>query len=253
MHRRPIGTALIVACVAGTMLCMQAMCAVAADEGKSGKTRIYYVAADEVNWDYAPSGRDEAMGMDFDAVAKGYSESGPHQIGRINKKAIYREYDDATFTKLKARPLEDAYLGGPLRMRKQMGFVRTRPSTTSPVSKTPPERSWRSTAAPVKAGSYFPLTRSTGRFCRRKAVPTRPRFVLPVSSTLAIGRNLRNFSPQRPLRVCLFITLAKTMHKLSFPQTSLDNLLRRQEMGTRTRWRCLCGLPSLGNDGPPSV
>ena len=46
-----------------------------------GKTRTYYVAADEVNWDYAPSGHDEAMGMDFDAVARGYTEPGPHQIG----------------------------------------------------------------------------------------------------------------------------------------------------------------------------
>ena len=27
-----------------------------------GTTRTYYVAADEVQWDYTPSGRDEAMG-----------------------------------------------------------------------------------------------------------------------------------------------------------------------------------------------
>ena len=58
----------------------------AADE-PAGKTRTYYVAADEVQWDYAPSGRDEAMGMEFDAIAKTYTESGPHQIGRVYKKA----------------------------------------------------------------------------------------------------------------------------------------------------------------------
>jgi len=82
----------------------------------AGKTRTYYVAADEVQWDYAPSGRDEAMGMDFDPIAKGFAESGPHQIGRINKKAMYREYTDATFSKLKERSPEDAYLGimGPI-------------------------------------------------------------------------------------------------------------------------------------------
>ena len=82
----------------------------------SGKTRTYYVAADEVNWNYAPSGRDEAMGMDFDPVAKGFAESGPHQIGRINKKATYREYTDATFATLKQRSPEDQYLGilGPI-------------------------------------------------------------------------------------------------------------------------------------------
>lgn len=82
----------------------------------SGKTRTYYVAADEVEWNYAPSGRDEAMGMDFDPIAKGFAESGPHQIGRINKKAIYREYTDATFSTLKPRSPEDQYLGilGPI-------------------------------------------------------------------------------------------------------------------------------------------
>lgn len=47
----------------------------AADPG--GKTRTYYVAADEVNWDYAPSGRNEAMGRPFDELEKGYTESGP--------------------------------------------------------------------------------------------------------------------------------------------------------------------------------
>ena len=81
-----------------------------------GKTRTYFIAADEVNWDYAPSGRDEAMGMDFDAIAKGYTEPGPHQIGRVYKKAVYREYTDASFSTLKPRSHEDQYLGilGPI-------------------------------------------------------------------------------------------------------------------------------------------
>src|SRR6202044_154400 len=57
-----------------------------------------------------------AMGMDFDAIAKGFTEPGPPQIGRINKKAIYREYTDATFTTLNPRSPEDQYLGlvGPI-------------------------------------------------------------------------------------------------------------------------------------------
>jgi hypothetical protein len=57
-------------------------------QAPAGKTRTYYVAADEVNWDYAPTGRDEAMGHPFDALQKGYTDSGPHRIGRIYKKAI---------------------------------------------------------------------------------------------------------------------------------------------------------------------
>ncbi|SEG25569.1 hephaestin [Bryocella elongata] len=81
-----------------------------------GKTRTYFVAADEVQWDYTPSGRDEAMGMDFDDVGKAFTQSGPHRIGHIYKKAIYREYTDATFTTLKPRPADEAYLGllGPI-------------------------------------------------------------------------------------------------------------------------------------------
>ena len=82
----------------------------------TGKTRVYYVAADEVEWDYAPSGRDEAMGMPFDAIARQFTESGPHRIGRVYKKAIYREYTDGTFASLKPRAPQDAYLGllGPI-------------------------------------------------------------------------------------------------------------------------------------------
>jgi FtsP/CotA-like multicopper oxidase with cupredoxin domain len=82
----------------------------------AGTTRTYYVAAEEVQWDYAPSGRDEAMGMPFDDVGKAFTESGPHRIGRVYKKAVYREYTDATFTTLKPRPPQEAYLGilGPI-------------------------------------------------------------------------------------------------------------------------------------------
>ncbi len=60
----------------------------------AGKTRTYYVAAEESDWNYAPSGRDEAMGHPFDELEKGYAEPGPHRIGRIYKKVMYREYED---------------------------------------------------------------------------------------------------------------------------------------------------------------
>jgi manganese oxidase len=87
-----------------------------------GKTRTYYVAADEVQWDYAPSGRDEAMGHPFDEIAKGYTEAGPHRIGRVYKKAIYREYTDGSFSMLKVRAPEEQYLGilGPI-LRGEVG------------------------------------------------------------------------------------------------------------------------------------
>ena len=51
-----------------------------------GKTRTYYIAVDEINWDYAPSGLDQMMGMPFDKMARMYVESDKHQIGRVYRK-----------------------------------------------------------------------------------------------------------------------------------------------------------------------
>jgi hephaestin len=87
-----------------------------------GKTRTYYVAAEEMNWNYAPSGRDEAMGHPFDELEKGYTEPGPHHIGRVYKKALYREYTDGSFSTLKGRAADEQYLGllGPV-LRGEVG------------------------------------------------------------------------------------------------------------------------------------
>ncbi len=103
--------ALFIVVSIGVSLCGQGVGAQTGRAAPSGTTRTYYVAADEVQWDYAPSGRDEAMGHPFDQIEKGYVESGPHRIGRVYKKAIYREYTDATFSTLKPRPPEEQYLG----------------------------------------------------------------------------------------------------------------------------------------------
>lgn len=114
---------LIPAFLIGIVLtCPVRSAAQAAPVTSTGKIRTYYIAADEVEWDYAPTGRDEAMGTPFDALQKGYTESGPHQIGRVCRKAIYREYTDDTFTVLKKRSAEDAYLGlvGPI-LRAEVG------------------------------------------------------------------------------------------------------------------------------------
>ncbi len=111
---RPIGTLLAVACLFAALAPVPARAA--------GKTRIYYVAADEIDWDYAPTGRDEAMGMPFDELQKGYAESGSHHIGRVYKKAIFREYTDTSFSTLKPLVPQDQYLGllGPI-LRAEVG------------------------------------------------------------------------------------------------------------------------------------
>lgn len=88
----------------------------------AGQTRTYYVAADEVEWDYAPSGMDRMMGMPFDARARTYMDGGPHRIGKVYRKAIYREYTDGTFTRQKPRPPQWEHLGilGPV-LRAEVG------------------------------------------------------------------------------------------------------------------------------------
>ncbi len=82
----------------------------------SGRTITHYVAADEVTWDYAPSGADRISGAPFDGLGALMMTSAPDRIGRTYRKAIYREYTDSGFTSLKPRPAEWEHLGilGPL-------------------------------------------------------------------------------------------------------------------------------------------
>jgi manganese oxidase len=82
----------------------------------------YYVAADEVDWNYTPLGVDKMMGMEFTGYSKVFTERGPHRIGSTYRKALYREYTDETFTKLKARQSEWEHLGmlGPV-LRAEVG------------------------------------------------------------------------------------------------------------------------------------
>jgi FtsP/CotA-like multicopper oxidase with cupredoxin domain len=81
-----------------------------------GATRAYYIAADTVLWDFAPSGANGITQQPFTEEEKAFADVGPHQVGRRIKKAIYREYTDSTFTTLKPRPAEWQHLGimGPL-------------------------------------------------------------------------------------------------------------------------------------------
>ncbi len=89
---------------------------------EGGVAHDYYIAADEVAWDYAPSGLNQITGEPFDKLAKFFVESGPTQIGRVYRKAIYREYTDETFTTRKPRSPEWEHLGilGPL-LRAEVG------------------------------------------------------------------------------------------------------------------------------------
>ena len=85
---------------------------------KPGVVHEYYIAADEVDWDYTPHGRNLAGIPAPEGAEEGATGTGH----RIYHKAIYREYTDSTFKKLKIRPQQWAHLGilGPL-IRAEVG------------------------------------------------------------------------------------------------------------------------------------
>ncbi len=79
------------------------------------ETRVYYIAAEEVVWDYAPSDSNVFMGIPFDANDSVYTVNLPAnptpRIGRKNKKARYIAYTDSTFTTAKSISPEWEHLG----------------------------------------------------------------------------------------------------------------------------------------------
>ena len=88
----------------------------------SGTIRTYYIAADEVDWNYAPSDHDHMTGKPYDEKARYWTEKGPERIGPIYHKAVYREYTDGSFTTLKPRAAAWEHLGvlGPV-IRAEVG------------------------------------------------------------------------------------------------------------------------------------
>ncbi|MGE5776748.1 MAG: multicopper oxidase domain-containing protein, partial [Chloroflexota bacterium] len=79
--------------------------------GSKGQTRTYYIAADEVKWDYAPSGKNLITGEEFDEQAKVFVAPGQDRIGKVYLKSQYQEYTDASFKTLKAIPAKWKHKG----------------------------------------------------------------------------------------------------------------------------------------------
>lgn len=63
-------------------------------ENLKGTTRTYYLAADPIDWDYAPAGKNLCNGKPFDDDAQLYTSKG---LGSKYKKAVYRQYKDDSF------------------------------------------------------------------------------------------------------------------------------------------------------------
>ncbi|HMH19450.1 MAG TPA: multicopper oxidase domain-containing protein [Burkholderiales bacterium] len=100
--------------------------------------RIYYIEADAIVWDYAPSYPENPItGKPFTGAEEVFVMQKDERIGRKYYKAVYREYTDATFTTLKARGPDEQSLGilGPI-IRAEVGDSITvvfRNNTTIPV------------------------------------------------------------------------------------------------------------------------
>eukprot|EP00112_Aurelia_sp_Birch-Aquarium-sp1_P012138 Seg2551.1 transcript_id=Seg2551.1/GoldUCD/mRNA.D3Y31 product="Hephaestin-like protein" protein_id=Seg2551.1/GoldUCD/D3Y31 len=83
-----------------------------------GMTRTYYIGIIETDWNYAPNGKSMLQGFDLASHehSKTYTKRDPGRLGSIYKKAVYREFTDATFTKQKRRTMKTEHLGilGPI-------------------------------------------------------------------------------------------------------------------------------------------
>lgn len=67
-----------------------------------GDTIEYFIASNEVEWDYAPHGQDmcgsEPQPFSDDAAAQLIANNYTLTIGSKQMKAVFEEYTDATFT-----------------------------------------------------------------------------------------------------------------------------------------------------------
>ncbi|CAK6441526.1 unnamed protein product [Pipistrellus nathusii] len=80
------------------------------------ETRVihYYIAAEKILWNYAPSGIDFFTEKPLTAAgceSQIYFEQGPTRIGGTYQKLVYREYTDASFQTQKAREEHLGILG----------------------------------------------------------------------------------------------------------------------------------------------
>jgi hypothetical protein len=62
------------------------VCSAQSPDAGTPKIHTYYVVADEVEWNYAPSGINKMMGMKFEGYETVFTERGPHRIGTIYQK-----------------------------------------------------------------------------------------------------------------------------------------------------------------------
>ncbi|XP_076807003.1 hephaestin-like protein [Clavelina lepadiformis] len=80
----------------------------------TGRVREFFIAAEEIMWDYGPTGWnrvDNESLTEPDSDAAVFFEKTPERIGGVYKKAVFRAYTDATFTEPLPRPANIGMLG----------------------------------------------------------------------------------------------------------------------------------------------
>ena len=72
----------------------------------SGQVRRYYIAAEEVAWNYVPSSWDNWLGVPIGESPRANITgiTAPGSLGTTWQKALYRGYTDASFTTLSPQP-----------------------------------------------------------------------------------------------------------------------------------------------------
>ncbi|XP_069377584.1 ceruloplasmin isoform X2 [Paralichthys olivaceus] len=95
------------------LLCCGAACV-------SGMRREYFLRMEEVLWNYAPSGMNiiHNRTVEADEEASVFLKRGPQRIGSTYKKAVYKQYSDATYRTQVEKPDWLGYLG-PLLMAEE--------------------------------------------------------------------------------------------------------------------------------------
>ncbi|KAL7871849.1 hypothetical protein SRHO_G00068320 [Serrasalmus rhombeus] len=103
------------------LLCLLSFCCVTGQN--TGVNRTFYIGIREEIWDYCPGGLNRVNGKTAveDEHASVFLQQGPHRIGHVYKKAMYRQYTDKSYTQEIPKPAWLGYLG-PL-IRAEVGDV----------------------------------------------------------------------------------------------------------------------------------
>ncbi|TNN55307.1 Hephaestin [Liparis tanakae] len=130
------------------LLCCAAVCA-------SGMTREYFLKIEEVSWNYAPSGMNIIQNKSVleDEEASVFLKRSPQRIGSTYKKAVYKQYSDATF---RTEVMKAEWMGilGPLLMAEEGDTVTRRADRALYPDGTGPELKRDDAVAPGAGLTY---------------------------------------------------------------------------------------------------